>query len=226
MIKRLFDITMALVGLIITAPLFVIMIVWIKKDSLGPAFYRGVRVGKNGKSFKIYKFRSMVLNADKTGESSTSLHDSRITSSGKFIRKWKLDELAQLINVVKGDISLVGPRPEVREFVDLYNEKEMEILTIRPGITDWASIWNSNEGGVLDGALDADAVYLEVIRPSKLKLQLYYMNNRSFYKDLKILFCTVVKIFSSSFIPKEISKYPDFNTLRNIALEVIANQEI
>ncbi|NQU35622.1 MAG: sugar transferase [Bacteroidetes bacterium] len=225
MVKRLFDIVFSLISLLITFPLFLIMIFWIKIDSKGTVFYRGIRIGKNGKTFKIFKFRSMVFDADKMGGSSTSAEDRRITASGRFIRKWKLDELAQLINVLKGDMSLVGPRPEVKEFVDLYNEKEMKILTIRPGITDWASIWNSNEGGVLEGAIDADAVYLEVIRPIKLELQLYYSETYNFYKDLKILFCTVYKVINSSFVPIEISTHPNFELLRGRALQVIENQK-
>jgi len=212
-------------GLLITFPIFVLMIFWIKKDSPGPVFYRGVRVGRQGKPFKIFKFRSMVVDAEKTGVSSTSLQDSRITASGQFIRKWKLDELAQLINVIKGDMSLVGPRPEVQEFVDMYTEDEKQILTLRPGITDCASIWNADEGGVLEGASDADTVYLEVIRPIKLELQLYYQNNRSLFLDLKILFYSVYRIINSSFIPTEISSFPDFNELRKRALEVIGREE-
>jgi len=212
-------------GLLITFPIFVLMIFWIKKDSPGPVFYRGVRVGRQGKPFKIFKFRSMVVDAEKTGVSSTSLQDSRITASGQFIRKWKLDELAQLINVIKGDMSLVGPRPEVQEFVDMYTEDEKQILTLRPGITDWASIWNSDEGGVLAGAIDADAVYLEVIRPVKLELQLFYLESRSFLKDIKLLFYTVYRVINGSFIPAEISSYADFNELRKRALEVIERQE-
>jgi len=225
-VKRLFDFIVALIGLIISFPLFIVIVVWIKKDSAGPIFYRGKRVGRNGDPFKIFKFRSMVVDADKTGVSSTSLQDSRITASGHFIRKWKLDELAQLINVLKGDMSLVGPRPEVREFVEMYTEKEKQILNLRPGITDWASIWNSDEGGVLAGAEDADAVYLKVIRPVKIELQLYYLEFRSFFIDLKLLLYTVYRVINSSFIPAEISSYPDYNELRKRALEVIERQEV
>ena len=164
---------------------------------------------------------TIVEDADKTGVSSTSLGDSRITDSGHFIRKWKLDELAQLINVLKGDMSLVGPRPEVREFVEMYTESEKRILTLRPGITDWASIWNSDEGGVLAGAKDPDSVYLEVVRPIKIQLQLLYVESRTFFVDLKILVYTVYRVLKSSFIPSEIATYPDFNELRRSALNVM-----
>ena len=151
MLKRLFDIIVSLICLLITTPLFIIIGFWIKKNSKGPIFYRGFRVGRNGDSFKIFKFRSMVVDADKSGVSSTTLQDSRITASGKFIRKWKLDEIAQLINVLIGDMSLVGPRPEVQEFVDLYTETEKQILSLRPGITDWAlSLENEDELRTID----------------------------------------------------------------------------
>jgi lipopolysaccharide/colanic/teichoic acid biosynthesis glycosyltransferase len=225
MLKRIFDFILSLIGLILTSPLLLSIMVWIKLDSNGPIFYRGVRVGQAGEEFKIFKFRSMVLDADKSGVSSTSAKDSRITSSGQFIRKWKLDELAQLINVIKGDMSLVGPRPEVKEFTELYTGNEKNILALRPGITDWASIWNSDEGGILEGALDADAVYLEVIRPVKLELQLYYVHNRTFLSDIKILLYTVYCIFKSAFIPKELCRYADFKSLREQAVTVIDKQK-
>jgi len=226
LIKRNFDIILSLLGLVIACPMLLVIMVWIKIDSVGPVFYRGERIGRNGKVFRIFKLRSMVVTADKTGASSTSLQDSRITASGHFIRKWKLDELAQLINVLKGDMSLVGPRPEVQGFVEMFTEKEKKILTLRPGITDWASIWNSDEGGVLAGASDPDTVYLKVIRPIKLELQLYYLESRSFYIDLKLLFYTVYRVINGSFIPAEISSYADFKELRKRALEVIVRQEV
>ena len=199
--------------------------VWIKKDSVGPIFYRGIRIGRDGKDFKIFKFRSMVQDADKSGITSTSAGDSRITSSGHFIRKWKLDELAQLVNVIMGDMSLVGPRPEVREFTDLYTREEEKILSLRPGITDWASIWNSDEGGVLEGAEDPDAVYLEVIRPIKIDLQLLYSKTRSFIGDIKILFYTVRRVFDGTYIPEEIRTYPDYNELRERAVIVMSKKQ-
>jgi lipopolysaccharide/colanic/teichoic acid biosynthesis glycosyltransferase len=225
MFKILFDFIVSLIGLGFSIPIFLFIMAWVKMDSPGGIFYRGVRVGKNGKLFKIYKFRSMVIDAENVGVTSTSIMDSRITSSGHFIRKWKLDEFAQLINVLKGDMSLVGPRPEVKEFVDMFNENEKKILKLKPGISDWASIWNSDEGRILEGALDADAVYKEVIRPIKLELQLYYVQNRSFLTDMKILFYTIYSVFIGSFIPKELSAYADFNSLREHAVEVIEKQK-
>lgn len=225
MLKFIFDFVCALCGLIFFSPVLIIISIWIKLGSPGPIFYRGVRVGLNGSEFRIFKFRSMVLDAALSGVSSTSSHDPRITSSGRFIRKWKLDELAQLINVLKGDMSLVGPRPEVKEFVDLYKDNEKEILSLRPGITDWASIWNSDEGGVLEGAIDADAVYLEVIRPIKIELQLFYQKSRSFLVDLKILYYTVIRVFIRSSVPQELKDYPNFQELRTRAVKVIEEQK-
>lgn len=162
----------------------------IKREDGGPVFYRGVRVGLHGKPFRIFKFRTMVVDAEKLGASSTSDDDPRITRIGNFLRKYKLDELPQLINVLKGDMSFVGPRPEVKKFTDLYNEEEKAILTVRPGITDWASIWNSDEAAVLAGAEDADDAYFKLIRPTKISLQLKYIRERSFWTDLKIIFLT------------------------------------
>lgn len=133
----------------------------------GPVFYRGVRVGRNGKLFRIYKFRTMVVNAEKIGGSSTADDDPRITRIGKFIRKHKLDELPQLINVLKGEMSFVGPRPEVQHYVNMYTAEEKAMLSVKPGITDWASLWNSDEGAILAGSPDPEKTYMEEIRPEK-----------------------------------------------------------
>lgn len=168
----------------------------IKKEDGGPIFYRGIRTGRYGKPFRVFKFRTMVVDAEKLGASSTSDDDERVTKIGKFLRKYKLDELPQLINVLVGDMSLVGPRPEVKKFTDLYTEEERAILNVRPGITDWASLWNSNEGGVLKGSMDPDKDYLEKIRPEKIRLQLKYVRERSFWIDLKIIFQTLWTIIS------------------------------
>jgi lipopolysaccharide/colanic/teichoic acid biosynthesis glycosyltransferase len=163
----------------------------IKKEDGGPVFYRGVRVGKDSKLFKIFKFRTMVVNAEKIGGPSTADDDPRITKVGNFIRKHKLDELPQLINVLKGEMSFVGPRPEVQYYVDMFSEEERAILTVRPGITDWASIWNPDEGAMLAGSLDPEMTYMETIRPEKIRLQLKYAGERSFWSDIKIIFETL-----------------------------------
>jgi len=160
MIKRLFDIIFSIIGLIILSPLLIIISVLIKLGDRGPVFYKGTRVGLNGKLFKMYKFRTMVINADKIGGPSSSDDDARITKIGKLLRKFKLDEFPQFINVLKGEMSFVGPRPEVKEVVGLYTERELPILTLKPGITDYASLWNSNEGKILEGEPDPHKAYI------------------------------------------------------------------
>lgn len=201
MMKRLFDVLISSFGLFFTSWLFAIMAIVIKCESRGPVFYRGVRVGRYGKPFRIYKFRSMVQDAEKTGVTSTNSQDNRLTKSGRFIRKYKLDELSQLINVFLGDMSLVGPRPEVQKFVDQYTEEEKAILSVRPGITDWASIKFHNEGEIIEasGIADADEAYAKLIRPEKLRLQLKYVREHQFLIDLKIIFTTLLTIFSTRF---------------------------
>ena len=166
----------------------------LKKEDGGPVFYRGVRVGRFGNPFRIFKFRTMVLNAEKLGGPSTADDDPRITRMGKFIRKFKLDELPQLINVLKGEMSIVGPRPEVQMYVDMFTEEEKAILSVRPGITDWASIWNPDEGAILAGSPDPEKTYMEKIRPEKIRLQLKYVRERSFWNDLKIIVQTIITV--------------------------------
>jgi len=190
-LKRLLDMIMSFLGLFSFSPLLLTVSFLIKREDGGPVFYRGLRVGRNGKPFKIFKFRSMVLNAEQIGGPSTSDDDPRITRIGKLIRKYKLDELPQLINVLKGDMSIVGPRPEVQHYVDMYTEEEKAILTVRPGITDWASIWNPDEGAILAGSADPEKTYMEKIRPKKLELQLKYVRERSFWADMKIIMETI-----------------------------------
>ena len=189
--KRLLDMIMSFLGLFSFSPLLLTVSFLIKREDGGPVFYRGLRVGRNGKPFKIFKFRSMVLNAEQIGGPSTSDDDPRITRIGKLIRKYKLDELPQLINVLKGDMSIVGPRPEVQHYVDMYTEEEKAILPVRPGITDWASIWNPDEGAILAGSADPEKTYMEKIRPKKLELQLKYVRERSFWADMKIIMETI-----------------------------------
>ena len=192
--KRLFDIVFSLLGLMLTTPILLILAILIKREDGGPVFYRGVRVGRHGKLFRIFKFRTMVVNAEKIGGSSTADDDPRITRIGKFIRKHKLDELPQLINVLKGEMSFVGPRPEVQHYVNMYTNEEKAILNVKPGITDWASMWNSDEGAILAGSTDAEKTYMEKIRPEKIRLQLKYVRKRSFFVDLKIIFQTLFKL--------------------------------
>jgi lipopolysaccharide/colanic/teichoic acid biosynthesis glycosyltransferase len=189
--KRLFDIAASSAGLLMLSPVLIIIAISIKLNSPGPVFFRGVRIGLDGRPFRIFKYRTMVFNADKIGGPSTSDDDPRITSIGKKMRKFKLDELPQLINVFTGEMSIVGPRPEVQHYVNMFTEEEKAILSVRPGITDWASIWNPDEGAILAGSPDPEKTYMEKIRPYKLRLQLKYVKERSFLVDIKIILETV-----------------------------------
>ena len=196
MMKRIFDFLTSFLGLILVSPLLLIIAVLIKLDSPGPVFYRGERVGQHGKIFRIFKFRTMVENAEELGGPSTAGDDPRLTKIGKFLKKYQLDELPQLINVLKGEMSLVGPRPEVKMYVDMMTDEERKtILSVRPGMTDLASLWDFHEGEILKGSPDPEKTYMEKIRPTKIKLQLEYVKNRSFLLDLKIIFKTILKIF-------------------------------
>ncbi len=196
-IKRIFDVIVSAIGLIILSPLMLVIAYLIKREDGGPVFYGGVRMGRYGKPFRIYKFRTMVVDAEKLGGPSTADDDPRITRIGRVLRKYKLDELPQLINVLKGEMSLVGPRPEVKFYVDMLSEEEKElILSVRPGITDWASLWNPDEGVVLAGSDDPEKTYMEKIRPKKIKLQLKYVKERSFWIDLKIIFLTILTVIT------------------------------
>jgi lipopolysaccharide/colanic/teichoic acid biosynthesis glycosyltransferase len=192
--KRLFDVSSAAVGLVMLAPVLAAVAVAIKVESAGPVFYRGLRAGRYGKPFRIFKFRTMVANADKIGGPSSSADDPRITRVGNVLRQYKLDELPQLLNVLRGEMSLVGPRPEVLQEVLLYTEEEKRLLDVRPGITDWASIRFRNEGDILRGSVDPHAAYREKIRPEKIRLGLEYVKRRSFLTDCKIIFRTLKAI--------------------------------
>lgn len=196
MLKRLIDIILSLIGLILTSPMFLFGILMVKLSSKGPVFYVSERIGRGGKPFKIYKFRTMVINADKIGGPSTAADDPRLTKTGLLLKRFQIDELPQLINVLKGDMSLVGPRPEVKVYVNMMTEEEKNvILSIRPGITDFASLWNFHEGEVLKGAKDPEKEYMEKIRPEKLRLQMKYVREMSFFTDMKIILRTVLQLF-------------------------------
>ena len=188
--KRLFDIVSSGLGLIFLSPLFIILAIWIKLDSKGPVFYRQVRVGYKNKDFRIFKFRSMRVGADKGSLVTIGGHDPRVTRSGYFIRKFKFDELPQLINVFLGDMSLVGPRPEVRHYVDYWTPEQMHVLDVRPGITDPASIKFRNENELMEKAEDPEKYYIEVIMQEKIKLYLEYVEKHNFFYDLGLIFKT------------------------------------
>lgn len=194
MLKRLFDIVASGCGLIVLSPLFIVLAIWIKLDSKGPVFYRQVRVGRGNRDFRLYKFRSMRVGADKQGLITVGGRDPRITRSGYFIRKYKLDEFPQLINVFVGDMSLVGPRPEVRKYVDMYTAEQLRVLSVRPGITDLASIRYRNENELLEQAEDPDSYYEQVIMQDKLRINLEYVDNHSFVNDIKLIFMTFWEI--------------------------------
>ncbi len=194
--KRIFDFTLAFIGLILSSPILlpVIFLVWIQ-DWHSP-FYIAPRVGKDEKPFKMLKLRSMIVNADKSGVDSTSSNDKRITGVGRFIRKYKLDELSQLWNVLIGDMSLVGPRPNVKRETDLYTTEEKKLLTVRPGITDFSSIVFSDEGDILKDQSDPDIAYNQLIRPGKSMLGIFYIENRTFIIDIQLIYLTVLAIIS------------------------------
>lgn len=196
--KRLFDIVASGLGLVVLSPLFAILAVWIRIDSKGPVFYHQTRVGKDNKDFRLFKFRSLRPDSDSLGLITVGGRDPRVTRSGYYIRKYKLDELPQLLNVFKGDMSLVGPRPEVRKYVDMYTPEQMRVLSVRPGITSLASIRYRNENEILAAADDPDRCYIEQIMPDKLAIDLEYVNRASLLNDIKLIFSTFKEIISGS----------------------------
>lgn len=196
MLKRLFDFVSSLAGIILLLPLFLLVAFFIAIGSPGPIFYMGERIGKGGRPFKMYKFRTMVINADKIGGPSTAADDPRLTKVGLWLKKYQLDELPQLFNVLKGDMSIVGPRPEVKMYIDMMTDEERNaILSLQPGMTDFASLWNFHEGEILKGTIDPEKAYQEKIWPEKKRLQLKYVKEQNFLVDLKIIFKTIAKIF-------------------------------
>jgi len=204
--KRLFDLLLSILGLIIASPILipVIIIVWMQ-DWHSP-FYVASRVGEKETLFKMIKLRSMIVNADKSGVDSTSANDQRITNIGRFIRKFKLDELTQLWNVLIGDMSLVGPRPNVKRETDLYTSQEKKLLSVKPGITDFSSIIFSDEGEILKNQEDPDIAYNQLIRPWKSRLGIFYIEKRSFWIDIKLINFTVIAIISRDKALKKISQ--------------------
>ena len=193
MLKRIFDITLSLLGLILLLPFMLIIAILIKIDSKGSVFFKQVRVTKNGREFKIFKYRTMRVGSDKYSQITVG-KDDRITKIGLFLRKYKLDEIPQLINVFIGDMSLVGPRPEVPKYVALYTEEQREILKVRAGITDYASIEFSNENDILADEADPEKAYIEKIMPRKIELNKKYLSEISVMTDIKIILLTIKKI--------------------------------
>ena len=196
--KRLLDIAVAATALAACAPLIAYAALRIKLEDGGPVFYRGLRVGRGGERFAMLKFRSMVTDAARLGGSSTADDDPRLTRIGRFLRRWKLDELPQLLNVLRGEMSLVGPRPQVAWDVERYTDRERRLLDVRPGVTDWASVLFRNEGAILAGHIDVDRAYDELIRPRKIALGLRYVEHRSLRTDLGILWLTAWAVLQPS----------------------------
>jgi lipopolysaccharide/colanic/teichoic acid biosynthesis glycosyltransferase len=186
-VKRLIDLALSSAGLLLLSPLLLAIAVALKLSDRGPVIYRGARAGRDGRPFLLWKFRTMVPNAERLGGSSTASDDPRITPLGQLLRRYKLDELPQLLNVFRGDMSMVGPRPQVLDEVDAYTEEERELLTVRPGITDYASVLFRHEGEILRGHPDPDRAYAELIRPGKMRLGLYYVRHCSLTVDIDVL---------------------------------------
>ena len=195
MVKRLFDISFSILGIVILSPFFVAISIIISLTSAGGAFYRQIRVGRNGKEFKLLKFRTMRVGADKSGSLTVGMRDNRITGIGYYLRKYKMDELPQLFNVLIGDMSFVGPRPEVPEYVALYDSEQKQVLTVKPGITDFASIVYSEENELLANAENPRELYINRIMPAKLKLNLRYIKEMTPSTDVKVILKTIGKIF-------------------------------
>jgi lipopolysaccharide/colanic/teichoic acid biosynthesis glycosyltransferase len=194
MIKRIFDLFAAVVGIFVLLPLFCIVAIWIKLDSPGPVLFKQTRIGRFGQEFTIYKFRTMVTDAEKMGKQITVSNDARITPSGQFLRKYKLDELPQLFNVVKGDMSLVGPRPEVPKYVAYYTDKQLQVLNVLPGITDLASIKFRNENELLENTTDPENLYIQTIMPQKLDLNMQYIAQVNLGFDLLLILKTLLRV--------------------------------
>lgn len=194
--KRLFDLIFSFLGLVILLPFLLLISLWIMIDSRGGIIYRQRRVGKDNTDFNILKFRSMRPDSDSEGLLTVGGRDPRVTRAGYYLRKAKLDELPQLINILKGDMSFVGPRPEVRKYVDMYNEEQMKVLKVRPGLTDYASLEYFEENKILEESSDPEKDYIETIMPAKLQLNLKYIEEQSLLTDMGILFRTLMKIVS------------------------------
>ncbi|WP_317132814.1 sugar transferase [Pseudotamlana haliotis] len=196
MIKRCFDFVFALLGLIVLLPFFLIIIILIKFDSPGPIFFIQTRVGKDNKDFNIYKFRTMRAESDSKGLLTLGNHDSRVTNAGYILRRYKIDEFPQLINIIKGDMSFVGPRPELRHYVNYYSEDDMRIFQVRPGITGLASLKYRNEVELLEKADDPEKFFIETIIPDKLRYNKEYIKKQNFFFDVQLIMLTVIKVIT------------------------------
>lgn len=196
-VKRMYDIVFSALGLLVLAPLFIIIAILIKGDSPGPVFYRQTRIGKDGKEFQIYKFRKMHEDVGDSGLNLTTTNDPRLTRIGAWLRKTKIDELPQALNVLKGDMAVVGPRPETPNYVEIYTPEQRQVLKVKPGITDYASIYFIDEGDLLEQAADTEKYYIEAIMPQKIRLNIKYIQDMSFNTDMKIIYKTFRNLFAS-----------------------------
>ncbi|MEI6348421.1 MAG: sugar transferase [Bacteroidota bacterium] len=197
MIKRIFDIFMVLIAVILLLPFFIIVSLAIVLDSKGGVFYKQERIGKNRKPFSLLKFRSMSIGADKKGLLTVGSNDIRVTRVGLFIRKYKIDELPQILNILIGNMSFVGPRPEVQKYVDKYSVEQLKVLQVRPGLTDYASLEYFNENELLSESQNPEETYIHEVMPAKLKLNFKYIENQSFFIDLKLIFRTIKRVLRS-----------------------------
>jgi lipopolysaccharide/colanic/teichoic acid biosynthesis glycosyltransferase len=193
--KRIFDIVFSIGGIVILSPFFILFWILIKLESKGDPIFKQLRVGKNNIDFKLYKFRTMFPDSERKGSITIGGRDPRVTRVGYYLRKFKVDELPQLFNVLKGDMSFVGPRPEVRKYVELYSKEQLKVLTIQPGITDYASIKYFNENEILGNSPNPEHDYINIIMPEKLKLNIEYLHDNNFLRDIRIILITVLKIF-------------------------------
>ena len=196
MLKRLFDVVFSVIGMILLFPILLLISILIKLDSKGPILFIQGRVGKNNKDFNIYKFRTMSVQSDKKGLLTLGNNDSRITKMGYVLRRYKIDEFPQLINILKGDMSFVGPRPELRYYVNFYNDDDMKIFEVRPGITGLASLKYRNEVELLKAAKDPEAFFIKTIIPDKLKYNKAYISKQNFFFDLKLIGLTIIKVIT------------------------------
>jgi len=196
LLKRLFDIIFSLIVLLTFLPLFIVIAVLIIVDSKGGVFFKQIRVGKNNVDFFLYKFRTMSLGSDKKGEITIGNNDSRITKVGSVLRKYKLDEFPQLLNILNGEMSIVGPRPEVRKYVEIYTKEQLNVLSVKPGLTDYASLEYINESEILGNSEDPNQTYINEVMPIKLELNLKYISNISFITDLSLIFKTIIRILA------------------------------
>ncbi|GAB4471716.1 MAG: O-antigen biosynthesis protein WlbG [Anaerolineae bacterium] len=216
MVKRIFDLLAALVGLVVFSPLLLVVGLLIKLDSPGPVFYRGDRIGKDGVPFKMFKFRTMVVNADRMGSALTHRGDPRVTRMGRLLRKWKIDEIPQLINVVRGEMSFVGPRPEAPGYVKYYTPEQREVLRVRPGITGPAQIRFRHEETLLSRYTDWEEAYITIIMPQKLAIDLEYVRNHTFFRDLLLIAQTVLAVFTADRTTEDVASVPEMSTTQDV----------